>query len=243
MYLSVIVPAYNEEKALAKNIKKFNNYLSQQSFSYEIIIVNDGSTDQTKAVAKKLLSQIKNLQFIDNKKNKGKGAAVQQGFLAAKGKYRLFLDADNSTSIEHLKKTWPFFVKGYDMVIGSRNHKDAPGAFQALPQPFWKRYIGISGNLIIRLLLIRDIRDTQCGFKVLSQEAAEKIVPKMTVNGFAFDVEMLILARVLDYKIAKIPVYWINCPLSRVGIKGYLATLRDIIKIKFNLLKGKYTTR
>jgi dolichyl-phosphate beta-glucosyltransferase len=239
MHLSVVVPSYNEEKNLVENIIKFNDYLAGQSYDYEIIIVNDGSTDKTKEVAEKLISQIKNLRFLNNKINRGKGAAVCQGLMAAKGKYRLFTDADNSTSINHIEKAWPYFHKGYDVVIGSRNKKDAPGARQVRPQSLWKRYWGVGGNYIIRLLVIRDIRDTQCGFKILTQSAVENIVPKMTANGFAFDVEILALAKLLNYKIAKIPVCWINSPVSRVKIKYYFLTLKEIMRIKWSLRKRK----
>jgi dolichyl-phosphate beta-glucosyltransferase len=240
MYLSIIVPAYNEEKNLAKNVLKFNDYLAGQSYDYEIIIVNDGSLDKTKEVAQKLISQIKNLCFLDNKINEGKGATVRQGLMAARGKYRLFTDADNSTSINHIEKAWPYFHKGYDIVIGSRDKKDSPSAKQIRPQPCWKRYWGISGNYLIRLLLIKNIWDTQCGFKILTQTATKDIIPKMTINGFAFDVEMLVLARLLNYKVARIPVHWINSMNSRVKIKDYFFTFKDVIKIKWNLHKGKY---
>lgn len=240
MHLSIIVPAYNEEANLNKNIKEFNRYLSQQSYDYEIIIVNDGSNDKTEEIAKNLISQNKNIKLINNNKNKGKGAAVRQGLLAASGKYRLFIDADGATSIEHVEKIWQKFKEGYNIVIGSRNVKDVEGARQILPQSIFKRLLGICGNFIIRLLAIKNIYDTQCGFKAFTKEAAEKIMPKMTINRWGFDVEILVIAKVLRNKIAKIPVRWINSPNSRVGIGGYFSSLMDIVKIKINLIKGKY---
>ncbi|MCG2701241.1 MAG: dolichyl-phosphate beta-glucosyltransferase [Candidatus Falkowbacteria bacterium] len=239
MHLSVIIPAYNEEKTLYKNIKIFNDYLSRQKYDYEIIIVNDGSTDRTEKIACRLAAEIKNLNLINNKINKGKGAAVRQGLLKAKGEYRLFIDADNATPINHLEKAWPKFKQGRDIVIGSRNPKDAPGACQAVQQPFWKRLFGICGNLIIRALTVKNIRDTQCGFKIFTQEAVESIVPKTTINRWAIDAEILAIAQLLNYKIAIIPVYWTNSPNSRVGIKGYFSTLKEIFKIKRNLNKNK----
>ncbi|NIA18313.1 MAG: glycosyltransferase [Actinobacteria bacterium] len=240
MYLSVIVPAYNEEKNLAVNIGKFNNYLSRQSYNYEIIIVNDGSTDKTGKIAGKLIAENKNLKLINNKENQGKGAAVRQGLLFARGEYRLFIDADNATSIEHIDKIWPKFKNDYDIVIGSRSPKDAEGARQALAQPIWKRFLGVCGNRFIQTLTVKGIYDTQCGFKAFTKRAAEEIIPKITINRWGFDVEILVIARISGYKIAVIPVHWINSPNSRVGVKGYFLSLLDVVKIKWNLMIGKY---
>ncbi len=240
MRLSVIVPAYNEEKNLAVNIGKFNGYLSRQGYDYEIIVVNDGSTDNTGEIAEKLIAENKNLKLIDNKENKGKGAAVRQGLLSARGEYRLFIDADNATSIDHIDKIWEFFNGGSDIVIGSRNSLDAEGARQALPQPAWKRFLGTRGNRIIQSLAVKGIYDTQCGFKAFTKGAVGEIIPKTTINRWGFDVEILAIARIAGHKIAAIPVYWINSPDSRVGVKGYFSSLLEIIKIKWNLITGKY---
>ncbi|MBA3046935.1 glycosyltransferase family 2 protein [Patescibacteria group bacterium] len=239
MHLSIIVPAYNEEKTLYKNIKIFNDYLSKQGYDYEIIIVNDGSIDETEKIAKKLAAEINNLKLINNKINKGKGAAVRQGLLEAKGEYRLFIDADNATPINHLEKAWPKFKQGHDIIIGSRSPKDAHGACQAVSQSWWKRLLGTCGNLIIRKLAIKNIWDTQCGFKIFTRKAVENIIPKTTVNRWAVDAEILAIAQLLNYKIAIIPVYWTNSPNSRVGIKEYFSTLKDVFKIKHNLNKAK----
>ncbi len=240
MRLSIIVPAYNEEKNLFKNINGFNKYLSQQKYDYEIIIVNDGSTDNTWQIASELANKNNKIKLINIKKNKGKGAAVRQGLLSASGEYRLFLDADNATSIDHIEKVWPYFKEDYDIVIGSRSPKDAKNAKQVLPQPIWKKFLGICGNYIIRLLAIKGIYDTQCGFKAFTKRAVKKIIPKTTINRWGFDVEILALAQHMNYKIAIIPVSWINSEESRVGIKGYFSTLKEIIKIKLNLINKKY---
>ncbi len=243
MRLSVIVPAFNEEENLAANIGKFNDYLRRQNYDYEIIIVNDGSADGTKKIAEELAAENKNLKLINNKKNQGKGAAVRQGLLSARGEYRLFIDADNATSINHTDKIWAFFNNGYDIVIGSRNPRDAEGARQASPQPIWKRFLGICGNRVIQSLAVKGIYDTQCGFKAFTKKAAEKIMPETTINRWGFDVEILVIAEIIGYKIAVIPVRWINSPNSRVGIKGYFSSFLEIIKIKWNLITGKYGSR
>jgi len=240
MLLSVIVPAFNEEKRLLENIKKYNNYLSRQNYQYEIIIVNDGSTDKTAEIARRLESEIQELRLIDNQINRGKGAAVCQGLLAARGEYRLFLDADNATSINHLDLVWPQFKAGNDIVIGSRNPKDANKAYQAKKQKFIKRMLGVGGNRIFQFFILQGIWDTQCGFKAFSKKATKKIIPKITIKRWIFDVEILLIAKRLNYKIGKIPVRWINRPHSRVGIQGYFIAFFELLKLKINLWQKKY---
>ncbi|MFC1678440.1 dolichyl-phosphate beta-glucosyltransferase [Patescibacteria group bacterium] len=240
MYLSIIVPAYNEEKNLDTTIKSFFSYLEKQDYDYEIIIINDGSVDKTKLVAQNLIKNSGAVRLINNEANQGKGAAVRRGVQAAEGDYQLFIDADNATSLDHLDKVWPYFEKGYDIVIGSRSHRDVSGARQKIKQPLWKRTLGNVGNYCIQLLGIWGIWDTQCGFKIFSRAAAEIIIPKMTINRWAFDVEMLVIARIHNLKIAVIPIVWNNSSMSRVGMKGYIVALKELLAIKRNLLTGKY---
>ena len=239
MYLSVIVPVYNEEETLYKNILGFNEYLSKQDYDYEIIVVNDGSLDKTKRVVEKIKKEIA-LRFIDNSKNKGKGAVIRQGLLSAQGEYRLFIDADNATTINHLDLVWEKFNTGADMVIGTRNSRDIKGANQVLAQARWKRILGISGNLIIQSMLVPGIWDTQCGFKVFKENVIEKTIAKTKINRWAIDVEILSLAKKNNYKIEKIPVSWNNSDFSRVGFSGYLSALREVIEIKRNMFFGRY---
>ena len=147
MHLSVIVPAYNEEACLEKNIIKYLNYLRKLSFNSELIIIDDGSTDKTSLIADKLSREHSNVRVIHFSKNQGKGAAVRKGLAIAKGKYRLFLDADNSTSIDHLEKVWSLLDDGAGLVIGSRSTRDALGTEQKITQALWKRLCGLAGNL------------------------------------------------------------------------------------------------
>jgi dolichyl-phosphate beta-glucosyltransferase len=240
MKLSVIVPAYNEEKNLAANIKKYYDYLSCQKYDFEIIIVNDGSTDSTGLIAQELTKSWPNIKLISSPKNHGKGAAIRQGLLAGQGDYRLFIDADGATSIEHIEEIWPIFNQGYQIVIGTRNNKDAPGAYEARPQPVWKRIFGVFGNKIIQLLTVRGIRDTQCGFKAFTGQSADKIFSSTKINRWAIDVEALMLAKRLQYKIGFIPVVWYDYDGSRVKIKDYFLFLKDIILAKYWLMTGKY---
>jgi len=240
IFLSVIIPAYNEEKRIAPTLLAADGWLSKQGFSYEILVVNDGSTDKTKEVVENIARKSGHIKLIDNFQNQGKGAVVKQGMLAAKGKWRLFMDADNSTTIDHFEKMIPFIEKGYDVIIGSRDPKDAKGAKQAVKQPFLKIVLGNIGNLIIQILAVPGIWDTQCGFKCFSARATTDIFPRLLVRRWAFDVEALFLAKKLGYKIGIIPVYWRNDPNSHVGWKGYLISLKEVLQIRINAWKGKY---
>lgn len=239
MYLSVIIPAYNEEKRLPKTLEEINKYLSRQSYDYEIIVVNDGSRDNTAEIIRGLTPVIKNLRLIDNKKNKGKGFVVRQGMLRAEGEFRLFTDADNSTSIEQIEKIWPEFEAGCDIVIGSR---DIKGAVLDPPQPFIRNVILGEGFKLFRKILIGlwGLQDTQCGFKCFTKKAVENIFPKCKIDRFAFDPEILAIAQKLGFKIKEIPVYWKNDPDSKVKFKSMIKMLIDLFKIRWNLLSHKY---
>lgn len=243
IFLSVIIPAYNEEKRITNTLLDIDKYLSEQNYSYEIIVVNDGSSDNTAQVVNKFSELIKELRLIDNMKNHGKGWVVRQGMLKSKGQIRLFMDADNATTIDHFAKMIPLFEKGHQVVIGSREKRDAPGAKQAVPQSFLKRQLGNLGNLLIQLLAVPGIWDTQCGFKAFSDQAAQNIFSRARINRWGFDIEALALARKLDYQIGIIPVNWVNDPHSKVTLKGYLNTFKELFKIKWNLIRGKYEKR
>ena len=236
IYLSVIIPAYNEEKRLPETLKKISAYLKIQSYSYEIIVVSDGSKDQTAAAANSL--DIKNLTVIDNKKNHGKGYVVRQGMLKAKGKYRLFTDADNATSVDQVEKMWPLFAEGFQIVIGSR---DIKGADVAVPQPWWRVFLGNIFNLAVQTISgLWGIWDTQCGFKGFTGRAAEDIFSRCRMDRFAFDVEVLSIARILRYKMKEIPVTWINDVESKVNFKSMIKMLLEVLEIRLNVIKGKY---
>jgi dolichyl-phosphate beta-glucosyltransferase len=239
MRLSVIIPAYNEERRLPKTLVAIDKYLRSQEYDYEILAVNDGSKDKTVEVVNSLLPKIKNLKVTGYKKNQGKGYAVKFGMLEAKGDYRLFTDADNSTSIDQIEKVWPELKKGFDVVIGSR---DVKGAVLDPPQPWLRKILLGEGFKLYRKLIIGlwEIEDTQCGFKYFSGEAAEKIFQKCLINRFAFDSEILVIAKKLGYRIKEIPVCWKNDLESKVKFKSVFKIALDLIKIKGNLITKKY---
>ena len=240
VYLSVVVPAYNEGLRLPRTLLKLHDYLARQSFRYEIIVVLDGPTDGTRETLASFSARVSNLQTMDRTENRGKGYTVKEGMLKASGRIRLFTDADNSTDIAHFDQMRPLFDQGYDVVIASRNPKDAPCAEQAVPQAGYKRAIGRLGNRIVQSVAVPGIWDTQCGFKAFSGEAAERIFSQLTVERWGFDIEALALARALKYKIGIIPAHWVNDDRSHVRMLDYLRVLADTFQIRRNFLTGKY---
>lgn len=238
-FLSVIIPAYNEAKRLPLTLIDIDKHLSKIPFAYEIIVVDNNSKDSTKEIVSRFSGIMKNVRVIECR-TQGKGAAVRKGMIEAKGQIRLFADADNSVSIDQFLKMQHLFREGYDVVIGSR---DAEGAKMEPPQPWYRIFLGNMGNVFIRLMLLKGIRDTQCGFKAFSDRAAEKIFPLAVINGWGFDVEVLSLAKMFGYKIMEMPVVWVNSADSKVKPTAYISVLFEVIKIKLRMIKGFYRDR
>ncbi|MCR4260763.1 MAG: glycosyltransferase family 2 protein [Candidatus Colwellbacteria bacterium] len=236
-YLSVIIPAYNEAERLPLTLVDIDRHLSAKTYAYEIIVVDDGSSDHTVEVANKFTKLIPNLRVIGYKDNQGKGNAVKLGMLEARGKYRLFTDSDNSTSIDHFDKMIPEIKEGYDIVICSR---DVNGSQMHPPQSLIKRILGNMGNLFIQALLLPGIRDTQCGFKAFSEEAASRIFSLQKISRWGFDIEALALGKRMGYKIKEIPVYWVNDADSRVKPLAYFQVLFETVKIRWWLWRKAY---
>jgi dolichyl-phosphate beta-glucosyltransferase len=236
-YLSIIVPAYNEAERLPKTLLDMDKRLAAAPYSYEIVVVNDGSTDNTAAIVKNMVKMVRNLKLIDLKDNSGKGSAVRQGMLLSTGAIRLFTDADNSTSIDQFEKMMPYFKERFDVVIGSRSMK---GAQLDPPESMAKQVSGKLGNIFIQLLLLPGLPDTQCGFKAFTADAAEKIFKLSRIEGWAFDVEILALAKKMNYRIKEIPVYWVNDTHSHVKAATYLKFLGETITIRWWLWNKKY---
>lgn len=235
-YLSVVIPAYNEGKTLANTLIDIDRHLSISDFSSEIIVVDNNSTDSTREIAERMSSLIKNLKVIECR-IRGKAAAVKTGMLSAKGKIRIFMDADNSTSIDQFFKMISYFSEGYQVVIGSR---DVEGAKLVPPQPWYRRIAGNIGNIVIQILLLPGIWDTQCGFKAFTAEVVERVFPLMKIRHWGFDAEVLSLAKKMGYKIKEVPVVWVNKSFSRVKATTYLEVLWEVVKIRWWLWTGKY---
>jgi len=237
MFLSVIIPAYNEEKRIAKTLLAVADFLSKQNYESEILVVSDGSKDKTTEVVNGLREQIKNLKLIDERTNYGKGWAVRRGMLEAHGQIRLFMDADKSTTVDQIINFLPHFTEGDEIVIASRRAK---GAVIAVKQPWIRDFLGGVFRLIVRILVPLGVTDSQAGFKVFSARAAEAIFKKQTVFRWAFDVEILAIARQLGLKIKEMPVYWVNDTESHVKISGMVRMLLEVLKVRWNLWRGKY---
>jgi dolichyl-phosphate beta-glucosyltransferase len=238
MHLSVIIPAYNEEKRLPKTLREIDEYLRKQNYESEIIIISDGSKDRTCEVVENLKFKILNLRLICEKINRGKGYGVKIGMLNAKGKYRLFTDADNSTPINQIEKFWPEFEKGADIVIASRDKK---GAILDPPQPLFRRFTGEVFKYLRKIIVgLWEIEDSQCGFKCFKEKAAKDIFSKSKISRFAFDPEILLIGKKMGYKIKEVPVYWKNDLKSKVKLKSMIKMLIDLFKIKLNEIKGEY---
>lgn len=238
--LSVIVPVYNEAERLPKTLQRLHAYLAAGRLTYEIVAVLDGPTDATAEVLRRMSREIGHLKIIDRAENRGKGYTVKQGMLRAAGEIRLFTDADNSTDIRHFDQMMPLFDQGCDLVIASRNPKDAPEAEQAVPQAAFKRAIGQLGNRIVQSLAVPGIWDTQCGFKAFRAEAAERIFTQTRVDRWGFDIEVLALAQALNYQIGIIPARWVNDERSHVRLTDYFRVLADTVQVWRNLRKGQY---
>jgi dolichyl-phosphate beta-glucosyltransferase len=240
VYLSVIIPARNEAERLPKTLKRFHEYLAATGFTYEIVVVLDGPCDHTRAALRETVREIARLKIIDRAENRGKGFTVREGIAEACGQIRLFADADNSTDIAHFDRMKPLLDDGCDLVIASRNRRDAPGAEQALPQALYKRVIGQFGNLFVQLIAVPGIWDTQCGFKAFRADAAQRIFSQTKIDGWGFDIEVLALAHALNCKLGIIPVRWINDPGSHFVFLDYFRVLRDTLKVRYNMITGKY---
>lgn len=237
-YLSVIIPAYNEEKRILTTLIDVDRYLSHQNYDYEIMVISDGSKDKTVEVVKDSQKKLNNIKIIDNKNNCGKGCVVKQGMLEAKGKYRLFMDADNSTTINHLDKFWPQIKNEYDIVIGSI---EIEGAKIQEGAAWYRRLLGKLSKYVIRFLAgLWDIHDSQRGFKLFTAESAEKVFSRQRIMRWGFDIEILAIAKKMGFKIKEMPVDWNNPGESKVTLGSYVKTFQELLKIKYNLLTNKY---
>lgn len=232
MSLSIVIPAYNEEKRLPPSLKKIHGWIKKQRLSYEIVVVDDGSTDNILAKLKESKKRIKNLKIISYKPNKGKGYALQKGMLAAKGNIVIFTDADLSTPISEAEKLMDRLKEGAEVVYGSRFVADskvlakASGIRNLMAQIF---------NLGIRTLLLYGPKDTQCGFKGFTRSAARKIFRDIKSSSVLFDLEIFLLAHKFDFKVAEVGVVWKHDPDSRLtyNLKKSLVVWLELLRLKF----------
>ena len=236
IFLSIIIPAHNEAHRLPGSLDQILNFLAEQSYKAEVLIVENGSQDETFQIAQAYASehpQVIALQEDD----RGKGLAVRKGMLQAQGEYRFMCDADLSMPIGEVNRFVPPALADFDIAIASR---EAPGA-KRYNEPEYRHIIGRGYNTLIRLLALPGLQDTQCGFKCLRGPVAEDIFRYQTLNGMSFDVEMLYIARLRNYRIKEIPIPWYFNPDSRVKIiNDSIQMGLDLLTIRQNATKGLY---
>jgi dolichyl-phosphate beta-glucosyltransferase len=238
-FLSIVIPAYNEEHRLPRTLEQIFAFLDEQSYTAEVLIVENGSTDRTLEVAQKFAKQRKHLHVYTEEK-RGKGNAVRHGMLNARGEYRFLCDADLSMPIEEVNKFLPPELIDFDIAIGSR---EAPGAIR-YDEPGYRHWGGRSINLLVRLLALPGLWDTQCGFKCFRADIAEDIFQCQTFDGISFDPEVLFIARLRGYKIVELPISWYYSDESRINLfHDTLAMIKDLLTIRRNARRGLYDSK
>lgn len=242
MHLSWIIPAYNEEKRIEKGIRQVDAYLRSKTFpgDYEIIVVLDeASRDRTMEIVHGLESSIHGLKLL-KVAHKGKGWAVKQGMLAGEGDFRLFADADNSTDPKYFDAMEPLLVQQCDIVISSRNPRDAAGAGRDVEEPWYREIMGMMGNIMIQVIGVWGVWDTQNGFKCFTKRAADVIFSQTLMGGWSFDIEVLALAKKYGLRVGIIPIKWRYEEQSTVTLGAYINVFVDVFRIRWNLIIGKY---
>ena len=237
--LSIIIPAHNEQSRLPPSLVKIDAFLQQQPYEAEVIVVENGSTDRTAEITREFAREHPYVRLIEAAV-RGKGLAVKEGMLAARGEYRFICDADLSMAIDDLTRFLPPYVDGYDVIIATREGKGA----KRLNESELRHFIGRVNNLIIKLTAVRGFEDTQCGFKMFTKQAAEDLFGVQQMVGIGFDIELLVIAKRRGYKILQVPITWTHDPDSRMRLIGdSLHLLVEIWQIRRNWLQGVYARK
>lgn len=233
-HLAVIIPAYNEESRLRPTLERINEYLSRQTYTWVVAVIDDGSTDSTARIADLFAGDHPEFAVIKLESNQGKGAAVRTGMLALDATMLLFSDADLATPIEELEKLLPEIGRGADIAIGSRPLRESN---LEIRQPLYREWLGRLFNKAVRLLAVRGIADTQCGFKVFTHAAARDVFSRCKLQKFGFDFEALMIARDLGLRIAEVPIRWRHQEGSKVRLlRDGTRMLADLVRLR---LMGK----
>lgn len=239
VFLSVIVPAYNEEQRLPGSLRRVAGYLGKQEYASEVIVVDDGSEDGTAQVVEEMMTELPILSLI-RREHRGKGHAVKRGMLAGRGEYLFICDADLSMPIEELYKFLPPVLEGYDVAIASR---EVAGA-RRYDEPSHRHLMGRVFNWMVRLFAVRGFQDTQCGFKCFKRETAREVFTYQTMDGWGFDVEVLFIAQKRGYVIVEVPINWYYNASSRIHpVRDSIGMFSEVLKIRLNDWKGRYRKR
>lgn len=246
-FLSVVIPAYNEERRLPGTLRRIAACLEERDYSFEVIVVDDGSEDGTAEIVEDFMASHSNICLIKND-HRGKGYAVRTGMLAARGKFVLFSDADLATPMEEVEKLLASLEGGYDIAIGSREDVGA----RRYGEPWYRHLMGRVFNLLVRLIALKGFRDTQCGFKCFRRGVARDLFQRVKLYGAeagqvkggavtGFDVEVLLLARKLGYSVAEVPVEWHYSSDTKVNpLRDPLRMFKDLLRVKINDWRGIY---
>lgn len=235
-FLSIIIPAHNEANRLPPSLEKIDAFLAGQTFTSEVIVVENGSSDGTLRVAESFKAKMPTLKVI-HEDRRGKGLAVKRGMLEATGEYRFFCDADLSMPIEQVIRFLPPQLEPSEVVIGSR---EVAGS-RRIDEPGYRHLIGRVFNTMVRWMVLPGLQDTQCGFKCFRGEIAEKVFPRQTLTGMSFDAEVLFIARKLGYRITEVPIDWTFNADSRVRlVQDSLRMAFDLLEIRLKSARGRY---
>lgn len=235
-FLSIIIPAYNEEDRLPQTLEQVFSFLSTQSYSAEVFVVENGSRDRTYQIAQSFAERCSQLRVL-RAPDRGKGLAVRLGMLEARGEYRFMCDADLSMPVSEINRFLPPILTDFDIAIASR---EAPGAVR-YNEPEYRHVGGRAVNMMIRLFALPGLHDTQCGFKCFRASVATELFQLQTLDGWSFDIELLYLARKRGYKVVELPIPWYFNPESKLNTISDAAKMGlDILKIHSNALRGRY---
>jgi dolichyl-phosphate beta-glucosyltransferase len=235
-FLSIIIPAYNEEQRLPSTLDQILSFLKEQSYFAEVLVVENGSRDRTYEIASEFAKRYPNL-YVIQEKHRGKGNAIRHGMLQARGEYRFMCDADLSMPIVELNKFLPPVLNGADIAIASREVKGAV----RYNEPYLRHLTGRVFNTLIRLLVLPNLQDTQCGFKCFHAQVAEEVFQYLTLTGWSFDVEILYIARQKGYQIREIPIHWYFNADTKISVmKDSWRMFLDLLTIRINASRGFY---
>ena len=235
-FLSIIIPAHNEAQRLPPTLEKINAFLAQQTYAAEVIVVENGSSDQTLPIAQSFTDQMPNLRVFSEAR-RGKGLAVQRGMLEAQGEFRFLCDADLSMPIDQINRFLPPTLADLDVAVGSR---EVAGA-RRFNEPAYRHLIGRIFNTMVRWLVLPGLQDTQCGFKCFRGEVAEAVFPLQTLDGMSFDAEVLFIARKMGFDVQEVAIDWYFNADSRVRlVQDSLRMGWDLLTIRWNALRGRY---
>jgi len=236
-FLSIVIPAYNEEQRLPRTLEEVFAFLQRQPYTSEVLVVDNGSADRTLEIAQSYALKYSNLRVI-HEAVRGKGLAVRTGMLAAQGEYRFMCDADFSMPIDEINRFLPPELDNFDIAIASR---EVPGAVR-YNEPYFRHFVGRVFNAMIRITALPGLQDTQCGFKCFREAAAESLFRQQTITGWSFDVEILFMARRRNMRIIELPINWYFNPESKINVwRDSLHMAWDLCKIRVNALHGRYS--